>query len=57
MDVVRLHTYLFEPIQQRPAVVEQRMDDDAGAEGKGDEVGDGVGGWEVEGRVGEVGGL
>lgn len=33
------------------------MDDDTGAEGKGDEVSDGVGGWEVERRVGEVGGL
>jgi hypothetical protein len=38
-------------------VVEQRVDDDAGAEGEGDEVGHGVGGGEVEWRVGEVGGL
>ena len=38
-------------------MVEQGVDDDAGAEGEGDEVGDGVGGWEVERGVGEVGGL
>ena len=38
-------------------MVQQRVHDDAGAEGKRDEVRHGVGGWEVERRVGEVGGL
>jgi len=51
MDVICLDSHFFEAVEEGATVVEEGVDDDAGAEGKGEEIGHGVGGGEVEGRV------
>ena len=51
MDIIVLHLHLLEPIQQRLAVIQDRVDDNTRREAEGEEVGDGVGRREEEGRV------
>jgi hypothetical protein len=51
MDIVSLNFHLLEPIQQATAMIQQGMHNDTRAEGKGEEVCHGIGGWEVQGRV------
>jgi len=55
MDVICLDSNFFEAVEEGATVVEDGVDDDAGAEGKGKEIGHGVSGREVEGRVIVVG--
>jgi hypothetical protein len=55
MDIIVLHLHLLEPIQQRLAVVENRMDDDASREAEREEVGDRVGCREEERGVSVIG--
>jgi len=55
MDIICLDSHFFEAVEEGATVVEEGVDDDAGAEGKGKEIGHGVGGGEVEGRVVVVG--
>ena len=48
MYVIPFYPDTFEPIEERVAVVEGRVSEDACGEGKGEEVGDSVCCWEVE---------
>ena len=56
MDIVPLDPDAFDAIDEAATVIKRGVDDDAGGEGKSEEVGDGVGGREVEWGVELVGG-